>query len=332
MPTSSSRHERNGFTLVELLASMAVTALLAAVLFPAAQAARESARRVTCSSNMRQLAIANANFEAARNCYPSSWLPSKRIHDGRTSGWSSHVQLLPFLENDSLHEAIDLSKQYGQTATDSGKPVGSIRMAELLCPSEPGDTLRIVDEKPSHYPLNYGANVGVWFVFDPITGKGGEGAFYPTSRLKSRHFTDGLSKTIAFSEVKAWTPYFRNAGKFRPAMPNASEVCSLGGQFRKHTGHTRWVDGRAQSTGVTSAFPPNTIVPCVVDEIQYDIDWNNQCEGLSRDRATYSAVTSRSHHQGGVHAVAMDASARFVSNDIASSVWRASFTRRGVER
>jgi len=281
---------------------------------------------------MRQLALANANFETARNCFPSSWLPSKAIYDGRTSGWSSQVQLLPFLEYGALYEEIDLSKQYGQVAIESGEPVGAVRIAELLCPSEPGDSCRTIDRRPSHYPLNYGANVGVWFVYDPITGKGGEGAFYPRSNLKAKHFSDGLAKTVAFSEVKAWTPYFRNAGKFRPTLPLPEEVCFLGGQFRENTGHTRWVDGRAQSTGVTGTFAPNTYVPYVVDDVEYNIDWNNQCEGLSRDKATYSAVTSRSYHSGGVNTVAMDASARFVSDRIELSIWRASFTRRGGER
>ena len=246
-----------------------------------------------------------------------------------TSGWSSHVQLLPFLERAALFDQIELEKQYGQVSLANGEPVGAKRIAELLCPSEPGDRQRSIDDLPSHYPLNYGANVGVWFVYDPITGKGGNGAFYPTSQLKPRHFENGLSKTVAFAEVKAWTPYFRNAGKFRPSIPQRTEVCGLGGQFRENTGHTRWVDGRAQSTGVTAAFTPNTKVPCLRDGLEFDIDWNNQCEGLSRDKATYSAITARSHHRNGVNTVHMDGSGRFVSNDIALTIWRANFNRRG---
>ena len=322
------RTTREAYTLIELLSVMGLIALLVGILVPATQSARESARRVSCLSKLRQLGLGLSNFESARTHYPSSWLASTPIYNGRTSGWSSHAQLLPFIEHQDLYDEIDFRKQYAQVSLPGGEPIGTERIAELICPSEPGDRTCVVNDKPCHYPLNYGANVGVWFVYDPILNRGGEGAFYPNSRLRSKAFEDGKSRTVAFAEVKAWTPYFRNAARFQPQLPMPDSVSSMGGQFRPTTGHTRWVDGRAQSTGVTATFTPNTFVPYEFEGMVYDIDWNNQCEGLSPDVSTYSAVTARSHHGGGVNVVRMDGSSSLVRDLVDVSVWHAMFTRR----
>ena len=133
------------------------------------------------------------------------------------------------------------------------------------------------------------------------------------------------------AEVKAWNPYFRNAAhkKLDPVSP--AQIAGLGGDFKATTGHTESVDGRAHQTGVTGLFTPNTQVPYVADEIEYDVDWTNQQEGKSMNVPTFAAVTSRSHHFGGVNMVRMDGSAEFVADDIDLSVWQAMFTRNGGE-
>lgn len=317
------------FTLVELLLTISIISMLIGLTLPAVQAARETARRTSCVSNLRQLGFALNGYESAKRHFPASWLPAKPIYDGRTTGWSSQVQLLPFLEHEELYSQIDLQQQYSHVSLPSGERVGSLRIADLLCPSEPGDQSCDGRQQACDSPVNYGANLGVWFVYDPVLERGGEGAFFPQSRLKTKSFRDGLSNTVAFAEVKAWTPYWRNAALFAPEIPAADDVCDLGGQFMENTGHTRWVDGRAQSTGVTATFTPNTKVKCTVNEIEYDIDWNNQCEGLSRDVSTYSAISARSYHPGGVNIVRLDASAEFMSDAIDKTTWRAMFTRRG---
>lgn len=327
MRTPRTRRSEVGFTLVELLVVIAIIGLLLAVLLPAVQAARSAARRGLCTNNLRQLALGIINFESANGHFPSSWRAAPAIHDGKTSGWSAHVQILPFIEQNSLYQQIDMSDQYGKAKLPSGQAVGSVRVPTFLCPSEPGDRVRLSGDTPKHYPLNYAVNVGVWFVYNPVTKQGGKGAFYPRSTLSAKSFEGGLSRTVAMAEVKAWNPYYRNAGKFNPGLPSPQGLCSLGGQFKQNSGHTEWVDGRAHQTGVTATYPPNTKVTCSEEEETYDVDWTNQQEGISRDIATYAAVTSRSHHANGVNITRMDASSSFVTDEIDVDVWRAMFTR-----
>ena len=147
-------------------------------------------------------------------------------------------------------------------------------------------------------------------------------------------FTDGTSNTLFYGEVKAYTPYFRNAALpgdlTKPVDPN--EIANLGGDFKTSSGHTEWVDGRTHQTSFTATFPPNTVVP-YVDSAggDYDVDWTNQQEGKSQTVSTYAAVTSRSHHPGGVTAGRADGSVEFFNENISATVWTALATRNGGE-
>jgi prepilin-type processing-associated H-X9-DG protein len=180
--------------------------------------------------------------------------------------------------------------------------------------------------------VNYAVNVGEWFVYDPVTSEGGSGMFYPNSRLKPSEIGDGLTTTLCVAEVRGWTPYYRNAQRRRPLdVPDATEICQLGGQFKTETGHTEWVDGRAHQTGFTTTFTPNAEVACNVNGSIYDVDWTNQQEGKSDTYPTYAAVTSRSAHDGGVNAALMDGSVRWFVDEINLGVWRAYSTRNGDE-
>ena len=86
-----------------------------------------------------------------------------------------------------------------------------MRIPVYLCPSEINDRVRVkTDGTPHSYPLNYAFNFGIWFVWDPATGRGGEGVFHPNSRYPVAAITDGLSNTLMATEVKASTPYSRN--------------------------------------------------------------------------------------------------------------------------
>ena len=320
--------QRIGFTLVELLVVIAIIGTLIALLLPAVQAARAAARRSSCASSMRQMALAMLNFESAQGKFPPSWAATVdgMAHNG--DGWSAQAQVLPYLEESGLYDNADFKKTYnGQGLSGGLQALSATRVAPLLCPSEPGDRVRIEAGVAKHYPLNYAVNAGVWFVYDPVTRRGGEGAFYPNSRLRSGDFSDGLSKTVAWAEVKAWTAYYRNAALSNPALPTAAEVCGLKGDFKKDSGHTEWVDGRVHQTGVTAVFTPNTRVICN----GLDVDWNNQQEGKSTTVATYAAVTARSYHEQGVNVAMMDGSVRFITDGIDVNTWRAAFTRNGAE-
>jgi prepilin-type N-terminal cleavage/methylation domain-containing protein len=329
---TSSR--RPAFTLVELLVVIAIIGILVALLLPAVQFARESARRSSCQNNLKQLALALHSFEGTFRKFPSSWKPTAPVGT-RVDGWSAQAQLLPYLEQGSVYGFMnfDLSYTLQSAMPDTSPPakISATKIPVLLCPTEGTTRIRInAAGVGEHAPLNYGANLGIWFVFDPATQKGGEGVFTPMHPTSGGEVTDGYSNTIAFSEVKTYTPYYRNAALANPAAPMPAGVCSMGGDFKVDTGHTEWVDGRAHQSGFTSLFGPNTEVICNVSGTPYDVDWTNQQEGVG-SAVTSAAVTSRSYHPNGVQCATVDGSVHFINDSIHLQVWQALSTRQGKE-
>lgn len=334
------RRSRTGFTLVELLIVMLIIGLLMAMLFPAVQAAREAARNASSKNNLRQIALGMHNFESARGSYPASWLPAAVPSGTSYDGWSIHSQLLPYLEQGLIQEKIDYTVSYNLvanviTADGASTKISALRVPVYVSPAEPRDEVRFEAGVPKHYPLNYAVNLGTWLVWDPATGTGGDGAAYPGSKLKARDFVDGLSNTLAFSEVKSWQAYYRNAGISAPVMPTSgAEVEALGGEFKNNSGHTEWVDGRAHQIGFTTVFPPNRQV---LNSGGFDVDWTNWQEGRNLAASppnvtpTYAAVTARSYFPGMVNVALMDGSVRAIQNDISLGVWRALGSRNGKE-
>jgi prepilin-type N-terminal cleavage/methylation domain-containing protein len=326
---------KRGFTVVELLVVIAIIGVLVGLLLPAVQAAREAARRMQCSNNLKQIALACHNYESAFKKFPPSAILDLSVTSTANNGsWGVHGRILPQLEQANLYEGVDLS-----LAWDGQRSIHEVKVAAFACPSDPGtDRVRVFSgNRPSLYPTTYGFNFGRWFVYDPTTRKGGDGMFFPNSFLGFKDCLDGTSHTLLIAEVKAWTPYTRNGGPVSTTIPatqaEAEAIVASGPDF-KDTGHTEWPDGRVHHTGFTAALTPNSKVHYTTGGRTYEeMDFNSWQEGRngSAGNPTYAMITSRSYHTGLVQVALVDGSVRSVSESVELQIWRDVATRAGHE-
>jgi prepilin-type N-terminal cleavage/methylation domain-containing protein len=330
----SLRKSARGFTVIELLVVIAIIAVLVALLLPAVQAAREAARRTQCRNNLKQLALACHNYSDAFHVLPPSACINPAITvTGNNGSWGIHGRILPYLEQGNLYLNVDLG-----VAWDFQTVISGLKVPVYSCPSDPGSD-RSRDPGGGRailFPTTYGFNFGTWFVWNPVTQQGGDGATFPNARLGFRDFTDGTSSTLLTAEVKAWTPYRRNGGPPTTVAPvtsaEAAVIVASAPDF-KDTGHTEWPDGRVHHQGMTTTLVPNSVVPCTNGGQTFDCDFNSWQEGRNgvNGQPTCAIITSRSYHTGLVQVALVDGSARAISNTIDFNVWRALGTRGGGE-
>ncbi|MGC8643348.1 MAG: DUF1559 domain-containing protein [Isosphaeraceae bacterium] len=182
-----------GFTLVELLVVVGVIGLLAAILLPAVQSAREAARRAQCVSNLRQLGTALQSYHATHNMFPSSAL-------ARGRGWSSNCLseltfLLPWIEQQPLYASINMDLVDLEAPDRPSVENHTSRhtlVATFLCPSD------TEAEHRNSYRFNHGRSGATRRLFD--------GPFSLGVLPSAANITDGLSRTAFASE--------RNGGSF----------------------------------------------------------------------------------------------------------------------
>ena len=326
MKTRSNRIISLGFSLVEVLVVIAIIGILVGLLFPAVQAAREAARRIQCANNLRQIGLATQNYTDTCNSVP----PFVCMAPGISGNWSVQARLLPYLEQSQLHNLIDFRFNYNDLVNaPQHANVTKMKIPLYICPSEIRAEAR-EGTTQSHFPQNYSANCGNWFVFDAVTRQTGNGVFVVNRRLSLSSITDGISNTMAFGEVKAYQAKRANSSLpsvLNHPIPNSPDaILALGGVFGT-TGHTEWVDGKVHETGFTTVFGPNSSIRFLSNGAMYDVDFISRTESLSSPTPTYAAVNSRSYHSGLVQVSMLDGSIHTISNSIELNTWRALSTR-----
>ena len=219
--------DRRGFTLVELLAVIAIIGTLVGLLLPAVQAARESSRRANCMNTMRQLGLAMHNHHDARGRLPAGVVTSIKssatsncyvqpttgnMNDENGPPWS--VMILPYLESDDLFRLFDMRSSATWCSFRGASPSNLIesypatntaaqtrRNMTFICPSDPAGV-------GSHPYTSYMAVQGGGSSPDCTTpGYSGRvffynGLFFNNSAIRQKDIVDGSSKVFMLGETK----------------------------------------------------------------------------------------------------------------------------------
>lgn len=325
-----------GFTLVELLVVIAIIATLIGLLLPALQAARESARRVLCASNLRQIGLALNVTADARKYFPASRYDGTTPNDGNPSNtrhsWRAFA--LPFLEEKNIGDVYDFTKDWydGHTtnpvALNTNYGCSMTRVSVFICPSSPGRTgLTQIPGRGRRAAINDSARFPAFSdyeVIDRVKGDralpaavnpyspdrdavGNKGVLQENRRTRLKEIVDGMSKTMLVVECGA-RPMHHRLG--RPVMnPTSSGPAQTTEGFGWADHESPFAFDGSHADGTTAnANQPGTIA----------FNATNENEAYA-------------FHGSGMNVVMCDTSGKFLAGDIDIAVFCALITRAGPQ-
>ncbi|UUO07424.1 DUF1559 domain-containing protein [Blastopirellula sp. J2-11] len=304
--------QRLAFTLVELLVVIAIIGVLIALLLPAVQQARESARRMQCINRMKQVGLALHTYHDTYSAFPAM---QTQAAPARPSGFAS---LLPYLEQTAIYDGMtSASPPYG--SSDWNPTHQGTTIAEFACPSDPNWESRagVNGRKPRSYHFSVGDSIRN----NHNSNSSKRGMFITQDNRDFSDLLDGSSNTTALSEVVigpnqitrtmkgnvAVTPGI-NANPSSPAdcwgargtdgLVNPAIAVTAESYVHRAPG-SRWAEGRVFFSGFSTVLPPNA----------------PRCTVAATDDS-WGVWTPSSFHPGGVNVGFADGSTHFVSDTI----------------
>lgn len=321
--------KRRGLTLVELLVVMAILGLLLSIALPAVQMVRAAARRTQCQSNLRQLGLALANYEAGHSLLPPGayFYTQAAVARRRKDHFNAFYHLLPYVGEESRYEQINF--QSGSLFEENTTALTG-RVGVYICPSDPHkpDAPDRVPNPQLSYALSFGTRacrqywqgqVGEWPVprFYQCDGAF-RASFHPG--VRSERIVDGTSHTIAIGELS------RIVGATDLFFNNWSQLDWWVTEDGWHYNQVAFAYAvpRINATPTFEEILP----PCPRPEAQC-AGWLEQ--PTTPAGAEFGQYGFRSQHAGGAHFLLLDGSVHFFAAKMERQLLSALATTDGEE-